>query len=90
MHMRNQAGFSFVGVLLVLIVVSAIGFAGYRVWQSRGSEALEATNAASSFPAAIENKADLTQTSHALDDMNTQLESGLDASALDADLNSLL
>jgi hypothetical protein len=89
MKANNQFGFAHLGLLLVVLVVAAVSFAGYRVWQSRdAAEPIAASNL--SLPATIKTKADLTQTGKFLDQTNVQLDSNLNTSSLDKDIDNLL
>jgi predicted negative regulator of RcsB-dependent stress response len=91
MKTTNQSGIAHLGLVLSVLVIAAVSFAGYRVWQTRDTVApVTATVSGSTIPSAIKTKADLTQTSKALDETNSQLDASLNDSALDSDINSLL
>lgn len=89
MH-RNQTGASHVVAVLVVVLVAVISFAGYRVMQASKDTASTPTNStvATTEPAKIQSKADVTATTKALDSDTS--DANLDPSQLDGDLNSLL
>lgn len=89
----NQAGFEAVAVLVVLLVVAAVGFAGYKVLGSHKSadnSQQAAVTSTAKVPATIKTKADLTATSKALDQSGAQLDNDLNGSSLNSDLNAML
>jgi Tfp pilus assembly protein PilX len=88
----NQRGVAAQVVLVAFILLAVIGFAGYKVATlSHGTnDAATAANAPVDEPEKIQSKADLTSTSKALDDSSNELDSSMDDSTLDADLNSML
>lgn len=87
----NQSGSHIIALSLFILVVGVIGFTGYRLWQLQQPSTASTTHTATaSVPQSIKTTADLTQAASALDDASSQLNSGLDDSALNADLNSML
>jgi uncharacterized protein HemX len=91
MRVRNQSGFGHVVLLVLLVAVAVIGFAGYRVWTARNSSTTDTSvSSAIKVPTTITSKADLIQTSKSLDASAVQLNNSLDASVLDSDVNSML
>lgn len=87
----NQSGFGHIALLVVVLVVAVVGFAGYRVWSNQKTADTGAeTNTAVTLPNTIETKADLTSTGQFLDDLGAQLNADLDVSSLDADIDSML
>lgn len=91
---RNQKGFGVLGVAVALVFVGVVGFAGYKVVTMNKVADSQATTARTAqevaVPETIKTKADLTQTSKALDSSSTQLDNGLSESSLDADVDSML
>lgn len=92
MKRSNQSGSHVVGIALALFAVGVMGFAGYRVWQMQqpSDTATNSTSSTSTIPATIKTSADLSAAAKALDDSSAQLDSGLNSSLLDADINSML
>jgi uncharacterized protein HemX len=77
----NQTGFGHVLLLVLLVAVAVVGFAAYRVWN----------NQEAATPATTQTKSTdtLTSASQELDQLGNSLDSSLDASSLDADLDSM-
>ena len=88
----NQKGSSHLVVLLLVVLVAVVGFAGYRVMKNQdasvASTANESTVAASTVPAKIKTKPQAQQASKALD--AEAIDKTLDSTQLDSDLNSVL
>lgn len=93
MKRYDQTGSHLMVVLLLVVVVGVIALAGYKVWQMQSGNTTPASNpmaSSATVPSAIQSKADLTQASHVLDQASAQLNSSLDDSALNTDINSML
>ena len=90
MKRLNQSGIAHLGILLGLVVVAAIAFAGYRVMSQQSDNLTAETSASATVPAAIKTKSDLSQTGKALDQTSADLNNNLDSSSLDSDINSML
>lgn len=87
----NQKGSLHIGLLLGLVVLAVVAFAGYRVMNDdQAAETSTTTSSSNEVPDNIETQEDLTQTSKALDQTDSQLDSSLDDSALDSDINAML
>lgn len=89
----NHAGFGHLAAVGIVLFLLVAGFTGYKVVMMNHAVSVAPaakTTAASSAPASINSKADLTQASKALDNSNTQVNSSLNDSALDSDLNDML
>jgi predicted negative regulator of RcsB-dependent stress response len=87
----NQQGSLHLGVLLAVVVVAVVAFAGYRVWSSGQDKTTQtASTQSTGVPAEIKTKADLTQTSKALDQTGTELDATMNDATLDGDINSML
>jgi hypothetical protein len=90
MKKLNQSGALHIALLLGLVLVTVVAFAGYRVMNSSEPVADNTTVSSSSVPESIKTQEDLTQTSKALDDTNAQLDSSLNDDALDSDIDAML
>ena len=90
MNLRaNQDGVGHIIAFLVVAVIAVVGFAGYRVVAGNQSKDTTATTAVvTKTPSAIKNAADVEQATASLN--ATKIDSGVDASQLDQDLNNLL
>lgn len=89
MKRLNQSGSHVLAVLVVVAALAVVGLVGYRVQQSNKQNDVTASTT-SKVPTAISTKTDLSTTSKALDQSSAQLDSGLNDTSLDADLNSML
>ena len=92
MKRSNQSGSHMIGIALAIFAVGVMAFAGYRVWQMQqpSTTADNLTSSTGTVPATIKTTADLSAAAKALDDSSAQLDSGLNSSLLDADINSML
>lgn len=92
MKRLNQSGSHILGFALLVLALGVVGFAGYKVEQAhnKADVTTQASTAPVAAPKAIANTADLQQASSALDSSSPQLNSNLDDSSLDTDLNSML
>ena len=88
----NQTGSHILAVVVGLVVLAGIGFAGYTVMSRQNTTTSTTPTSASSstVPAAIKTTADLTTTEHALDNASSQVSGSLDDNSLNSDLNDLL
>jgi uncharacterized protein HemX len=89
---RSEQGVGHLLLLLGVVVIAAIAFVGYRVAtdknSSTSSKSSQATTAETAAPQAINNTKDLEQAQSAVNSSN--LDSDLDSSQMDSDVNSLL
>jgi predicted negative regulator of RcsB-dependent stress response len=87
-----QAGIGHVVLLFVIVFVAVVGFAGWKVaTMNKVADTAQAAAVTSpKVPDQIKTKADLVQTSKALDDSSSQVDGSLNDSALNADLNDML
>lgn len=87
MKKLTQNGFGLVPVLLIVVVVGLVAFAGYRVLNKDTSVA-DSTSQQAAAPDSIQNAEDLDAASKALDE--TSVDEGMNADQLDSDIESLL
>lgn len=91
MKRLNQSGSHLVALLVLVLALGVVGFAGYKVNQARNdSGTLTAAKVTDTTPATLTTTADLDKTSQSLDDSAAQLDNNLDDSSLDTDLNAML
>lgn len=91
MKRLNQSGSHVLGIALLVLVLGVIVFAGYKVQQAHDkTNASQTTASTASVPATISNTAGLQQAGQVLDNSSAQLNSSLDDSSMNADLNSML
>ncbi len=88
---RSEAGFAhLVMVLVAVVAIGVIGFVGYRVMQSQNDKKDTTTTSVSK---ATQTKIDAAPTLKAvnttLTDVASQLNSSLDTSTLDSDIQAL-
>lgn len=88
--LHDQKGSSHLVLLLALVVVAAVAFAGYRVMNSGDvdSGATLTSTRSTAVPKKLESTSDVLKAEKSLD--NTAIESSVDPSQLDSDINSLL
>jgi hypothetical protein len=88
----NQNGIGHIVAVGVVLFLLVVGFAGYKVITMNKVTNTAASTAAATgkVPNTISSKADLVQASKALDNSSTQVDSSLNDSSLDADLNDML
>jgi hypothetical protein len=88
MKRLDQKGSHIVALAVGLLVLGVTAFAGYTVLQNK-NEPVASTNSSTNASGTTTAK-DLDTSLTELDSSTAQLDSGLDDSALDADLNDLL
>jgi hypothetical protein len=86
----DQSGSHVVAVVLLVLVLGVIGFAGYTVMQRDKKTSDTTTNTTADMPAAINSKADLNTTAQSLDSDASNLNGGVDGSTLDSSMDALL
>jgi hypothetical protein len=88
----NQAGFEAVTVIVVVLFIAIIGFAGYKVMNL--NDPAEPTSSQDSGttaePDTIQSQSDLNGTSKSLHASEAQLDRDLQDSSLDSDINTML
>lgn len=93
MKKLNQNGSHLVALVLGLLVVAVVGFAGYRVLSDNTSAPVATTPTSSatvSQPKAITSRAQLNQAAQSLDSSTSDLNNSLDSNDLNSSLNTLL
>ena len=82
--LRTQRGFAIVELAIVLLVVTIIGFVGYRVWQANHPIASQSDSNVATQVAPINTVADLEKTDSDIQSLNVE---GSDINDLDAQLD---
>lgn len=90
MKRLDQFGSHIVAVAVAIGVIGVISFAGYTVIQRQGTTTASTASPTLKSSQSINDTADLTEAAASLDASSTQVDSSLDDSSLDADLNDLL
>ncbi len=91
MKRSSEDGSHVVALALVVLFVAVAVYAGYKVMNlPQVAPASTATTTTTKAPAAIINTATLKQAVSALDSESTQVNTNLDSSGLNTDLNDLL
>lgn len=85
MRLRNERGAGHIVAVLLVLVLAVVGFAGYTVMKSQAKNANT-----SSTQAKIDAAPELKNADATLTQTNNDLDSGLDTTALDADINAML
>jgi predicted negative regulator of RcsB-dependent stress response len=87
-----QAGIGHIAIVFAVVFLAVVGFAGWQVFSSNKNASVgdKASTASVQVPNKIQTKADLVQTSKALDSSSTNVNSNLNDNALNADLNDML
>jgi Tfp pilus assembly major pilin PilA len=92
MKKLNQSGFEAATVIVLVLIVAVIGFAGYKVYQNRTGGTYAAGTTApvktAAIPDKINSKADLTSANKALDSQN--VSGSVSGDALNQDINDML
>lgn len=89
MKKRAQNGIAHLGILLLVLVIAAIAFIGYKVWSNRSTADSSAGTASSQQPGqAINTEADLNQAESNLNNQN--IDNALNPDSFDQDTQSLL
>lgn len=91
-HKLNQSGFEAVGLILVVVVVAVIGFAGYTMMNldKAADSSASVSTGQSSEPDSLKSQSDLKKTDAALEASGSELDQNLDDGSLDADLETML
>ena len=89
MKRSNEAGSHLIAVALFVAFAALAVFAGYKVYMM-GQQVASTDATAVQVPATITNTSQLTQASKALDQASAQVNTSLDDSGLNSDLNDLL
>jgi len=100
MHSSVQKGFSVVEVVIVLVVVSVLGFAGYVVYDRQNNKTADSTsnvqtgieesptaNDVASPPSSINSTSDLDEAAAMLDNIDPGESNSTDTAQLDSQLS---
>jgi len=89
---RNQHGFETVALVVVVLVLGVVGFAGYKVHQNSAVDTTGTTTGSktTTVPASINSQADLAAASKSLDNASADVNSQVNGNTLDSDINDLL
>lgn len=91
MKRLNQSGSHLIAIAVGVLVLGVVSFAGYTVMQKSSTTTDSSTPVVQVKKAnAIKSTADLDKAAKTLDTSSTQVDSGLNDSSLDADLNDML
>lgn len=91
MKRLTQSGSHVIALAVGLLVVGVVAFAGYTVMQSNDTtKASTTTPTTTTLANSINSDADLTAAAKTLDSSSSQVDSSLNDSSLDTDLNDLL
>lgn len=87
----DQNGSHVVGVVLGILVVGVIAFAGYRVANRNSLDSSSAVSRQSvTAPSKLETKAELQQAAQSLNSSNAEVNSDLNTDSLNSNLSDLL
>lgn len=93
MRSLNQKGFEPISLILIVVLIAVVAFAGYKVVtmnRTADSAATTSTGQEAGAPEKINNKEDLEQTDKALNESDAELDKNLNDEQLDADVDSML
>lgn len=91
MQKTRQSGSHIIAVALFLLVVGVVAYTGYKVYQMQRPAQGPSTQAANvAVPQKITSSADLSQAATSLDSATASLNTSLDSSVLNADINNML
>jgi type II secretory pathway component PulK len=86
---RNQNGIAHLGILLLLVIVAVVAFAGYKVVKDNQKTVTSNVSQTASISAqTIKNKADLNSAEASLNSQN--IDGDLNPGQFDQDVTSLL
>ena len=88
---HNQKAFSVVFILLAILVVSALSFAGWRVLKNRQTDSKKVSDSSQNTTvdeSTLDNTSDIEEVSNSLD--TADLDKDLDTTELDQDLDAIL
>jgi Mn2+/Fe2+ NRAMP family transporter len=90
MKRLNSVGSHVVALVVAVLVIGVAAFGAYTVQHQDKTADTKPTTTASSSNGAINDTADLTKAAAELDSSSSQVDSSLNDSSLDSDLNDLL
>ena len=85
-RISSERGVGHIVIVLLLLVVGVVGFAGYTVMNSQK----DTDKTASSVQAKVDSVPELKEADTTLTQASSDLDSSLDTSALDADIDAML
>ena len=85
-RISSERGVGHVAIVLLLLVVGVVGFAGYTVMNSQKDN----DKTASSVQAKVDSVPELKEADTTLTQASSGLDSSLETSALDADIDAML
>ena len=85
-RISSERGVGHVAIVLLLLVVGVVGFAGYTVMNSQKDN----DKTASSVQAKVDSVHELKEADTTLTQASSDLDSSLDTTALDADIDAML
>ena len=88
MKTLNQRGSSHLVLILAVIVLAGVSFAGYRVMNSSEASTPDVVSSKAGEPDSIKSTADVKKASAALED--TAIDGPVNPAQLDSDMQSLL
>lgn len=89
---KSQSGFAVIELAIVIVVLAALAFVGFRMMNkssdTKASTTVSTSTAQTALPATIQTKGDVSQSIKSLD--STPIDNKLDPSQLDSSISSLL
>ena len=90
MKRLNESGSHLIAIAVGVLVLGVIAFAGYTVTQRQDSASDTTAQTSTTASDEINDTEDLSEAAASLDSSSSQVDSNLDDTALDSDLNDLL
>ncbi|QQS19711.1 hypothetical protein IPL85_05605 [Candidatus Saccharibacteria bacterium] len=84
-YFRSQSGAGHLVAVLLIVVIAVVGFAGYTVMKSQDKKQTVTTSQQK-----VDAVPDLQQADTTLNDTDKELQTNLDTSALDEDIDAML
>lgn len=84
-YVRSESGAGHIAVVLLVAVIVVVGFAGYTVMKSQDKKQQTATTQQK-----VDAVPELKKADTALSDTDKELQTSLDTSALDEDIDAML
>ncbi len=90
MKRTNQIGAGYLVAVLLVLVVAIVGFAGYKVYNTQNMKDQNSTGSMASEKKVTTQAPELKAADQTLTQTGNDLNTGLDTSALDSDINAML